>query len=82
MQFKCCYTEHFPVSSGHFLPSLKQNMFFFFFYTNWPQMFIAPLYRLSMGKNCIYEADNRYNTVKAINAGCNELNLKQFKRDI
>lgn len=43
MQFKCCYTEHFPVSSGHFLPSLKQNMFcFFFFYTNWPQMFVAP----------------------------------------
>lgn len=45
-------------------------------------MFIAPLYRLSMGKNCIYEADNRYNTVKAINAGCDELNLKQSKRDI
>lgn len=40
------------------------------------------IYRLSMGKNCIYEADNRYNTVKAINAGCNELNLKQSKRDI
>lgn len=47
-------------------------------------MFVAPLYLLSVGKNCIYEADNRYNTVKAISAGClcDALNLKQFKRDI
>lgn len=47
-------------------------------------MFVAPLSRLSMCKNCIYEADNRSNTVKAVNDGClcDALNLKQFKCDI